>query len=182
MSSPIWNNAVLNILAMIIWLSVDDDFGRCIKCREGKFTSRASVYASEKAILPLSWCVLVHPVAWSCVTLWDPVDHSSPGSSVHGISQGTLLEYSLEKTLMLGKIECRQIRGWHRIKELDGTIDSMDMSLSKFQEMVKDREAWSVAVQGVSKSWTRLSNWTAATEYWSGLPLPPLGVFPTLSW
>ena len=61
---------------------------------------------------------------------------------------------SLEKTLMLGKIEGGRRRGRHRTKWLDGITDSMDMNLSKLQEMVKDREAWSAIPHGVVKSWT----------------------------
>ena len=61
---------------------------------------------------------------------------------------------SLEKTLMLGKIEGRRRRGQQRIRWLDGISDSMDMSLSKLQEMVKDREDWHAAVHGVTKIWT----------------------------
>ena len=61
---------------------------------------------------------------------------------------------SLEKTLMLGKIEGRRRRGRQRIRWLDGIIDSMGMSLSKLREMVKDREAWRGTVHGVTKSWT----------------------------
>ena len=65
---------------------------------------------------------------------------------------------SVEKTLMLGKIEGRRRRGYQRMRCLDGIIDSIDMSVSKLQEIVKDREAWSGAVPGVAKSQTRLSD------------------------
>ena len=93
----------------------------------------------------------------------------NPEYSLEGLMLKLKLQYSghlmrrtdsMEKTLMLGKIEGRRRRGWQRVRWLDGITDSVDISLRKFREMVKDREAWRAVVHGVTNSWIQVSGQT----------------------
>ena len=115
------------------------------------------------------------PLKWGLIQFLEEI---SSEYSLEGLVLKLKLQYfgylmqrmdSSEKTLMLGKIEGRRRRGWQRMRWLDGITDLMDMSLNKLRELVMDREACCTAVYGITKSRTRMNNWTELN--WP-LPLP----------
>ena len=131
--------------------------------------------------VPKNWCFWTVTVQKTLAVPWTPrrsnqsiLKEISPGYSLKGLLLKLKLQYfghllqrtnSLEKTLMLGKIEGRRKRGWQRMRWLNGIIDSMNMGLGGLWELVMDREAWRAVIHGVTTSQTRLSDWTELNWY-----------------
>ena len=176
---------------LVLWKKSYDKPRKCIKKLRYHFADKGLYSQSYGFSSNHVWmCKLDHKESWVLKNWWFQImvvqkslespltsresnqsilKKINPEYSLEGLmlklklqSFGHLMQWanSLEKSLILGKIEDRR-GGWQRVRQLDGIIFSMDMSVSKLWQIVKDRKAWCAAVHGVAKGWTSLSNWTA---------------------
>ena len=118
----------------------------------------------EKTLESPLYCKEIQPVHPKGDQSWVFIGRTDDEAETPILCAPDVKNWLIWKDLMLGKIEGRRRRGWQRMRWLGGITDSMDVSLSKFREMVKGREVWHAAVHGVSKSWTQLSKWTTGLE------------------